>query len=140
MHVLPYLYFDGRCDEALGFYEKALGAQVGMKMRFKESPEPHGPGALPPGVEDNVMHAEFKIGDTTIFASDGIQIGKPTFHGISLTLACDDAAQAERYFAALAEGGQVQQPLIETFFSPRFGMVADRFGVSWAVIAAPAQQ
>jgi PhnB protein len=139
MHVLPYLTFDGRCEEALAFYEKALGAEVTVKMRFSDSPEPHPPGSLPPGVEHNVMHAEFKVGETTIFASDGVRVGRPTFQGVALTLASDDVAQAERHFAALSEGGEVQQSLIETFFAERFGMLADRFGVAWTVIAPPKQ-
>jgi len=133
MHVLPYLYFDGRCEEALRFYEKAVGGQVTALLRFKETPEPHPP--LPPGVEENVMHAEIRIGDTTLFASDGMRTGgQPSFQGISLTLAAGDEAEADRLFAALADGGEVRQPLTETFFSPRFGVLTDRFGVGWIVI------
>jgi PhnB protein len=136
MQVQSYLFFDGRCEEALGFYGRTLGAKVEMLMRFKESPEPHPPGALPPGAEDKVMHASFRIGDTTLMASDGHAQGKPVFQGFALTLEVADDAEAERVFAALAEGGQVQAPLTKTFFSSRFGMVSDRFGVPWMVIVA----
>jgi PhnB protein len=138
MHVLPYLYFHGHCEEAFVFYRRALGAEIVALMRFKESPEPHPPGALPPGHEDKVMHAELRIGETTLFASDGDRTGPPTFQGISLTLATDDVAQADRYFGALAEGGKVQVPLTQTFFSPRFGMLTDRFGLGWLIMAKQA--
>jgi PhnB protein len=134
MHVQPYLFFEGRCEEAFDFYREVLGAEVDMLMRFKDSPEPPPPGMVPPGSEDKVMHMSFRIGDTTIMASDGRCAGDPAFKGMSLSLAVPDEATADRLFAALAEGGQVQMPLGRTFFSPRFGMVADRFGVSWMVI------
>ena len=135
MQVQPYRFFDGRCEEAIEFYRKALGAEVGMLMRFKDSPEPM-QGKAPPG--DKVMHSSFRIGDTTVMASDGHCTGKPSFQGFSLSVTARDAADAERRFAALADGGKVQQPLIETFFSPRFGMVADRFGVLWMVLVEKA--
>jgi PhnB protein len=131
MQIQPYLFFDGRCEEALEFYGKALGAEVQMLMRFKDSPEPMGP-STPPG--DKVMHACFRVGETAVMASDGHCMGKPSFQGFSLSLSARSDAEAERIFGALAEGGKVQQPLIKTFFSSRFGMVADRFGVSWMVI------
>jgi PhnB protein len=137
MHVQPYLFFDGRCEEALEFYKSALGAKVEMLLRFKDSPEPPAPGMVPPGSGDKVMHTSFRIGDTTVMASDGRCQGEPSFQGISLALAAADEAEADRLFAALADGGQVQMPLAKTFFSPRFGMVADRFGVSWMVVTAP---
>ncbi len=136
MQVQPYLFFDGRCEEAVDFYRSALGAEVAMVMRFKDSPEPP-ECPLPPGAEDKVMHASFRVGDTTVMASDGRCEGRPSFHGFSLSLAVPDEADAERLFAALADGGQVQMPLTKTFFSPRFGMVADRFGVSWMIVVAP---
>jgi PhnB protein len=126
--VQPYLFFDGRCDEALEFYRKALGAEIGMLMRFKDSPEPCGDAA-----PDKVMHASFCVGGSTILASDGRCSGKPAFEGFGLSLTVPNAAEAERLFNALADGGQVQMPLAKTFFSPSFGMVADRFGVSWMV-------
>jgi len=136
MRVEPYLFFEGRCEEAIDFYRKALGAEVTMLMRFKDSPEPPAPGICPPGSQDKVMHANLRIGDTMVMLSDGRCQGKPGFQGVSLSLAVPDDAAAERAFTALVEGGQVQMPLTKTFFSPRFGMVADRFGVSWMVIVA----
>lgn len=134
MQVQPYLFFDGRCEEALEFYCKALGAEVTMLMRFKDSPEPQPEGMCPQGAEEKVMHASFNIGETTLMASDGYCTGKPSFQGFSLSLSAADPAQAERLFAVLADGGQVQMPLAKTFFSPCFGMVADRFGVGWMII------
>jgi len=136
MRVEPYLFFEGRCEEAIEFYRKALGAEVTMLMRFKESPEPPAPGMCPPGSQDKVLHANLRIGDTMVMVSDGRCQGTPGFQGFALSLAVPDDAAAERAFTALVEGGQVQMPLAKTFFSPRFGMVADRFGVSWMVIVA----
>jgi PhnB protein len=132
MQVQPYLFFDGRCEEAVEFYRSALGAEVAMLMRFKDSPEPPQPG-MPPGSENKIMHASLRIGETTVMASDGHCLGKPSFQGVSLSLTVPVDAEAERLFAALADGGQVQMPLTKTFFSSRFGMVADRFGVSWMI-------
>ena len=140
MQVQPYLFFEGRTEEALGFYREALGAEVTMLMRFSESPDPVPPGMVPSGSEDKVMHAEFRVGGATLMASDGRCSGQSRFGGVSLSLSVPDEATADRLFAALAEGGQVQMPIGKTFFSPRFGMVADRFGVSWMVTSpAPAQ-
>ncbi len=130
MQIGAYLFFDGRCEEAVGFYQRALGAELEMLMHFKDSPEPCDPGTVPPGSENQVMHASFRIGDTVVMASDGSCRGQPSFHGFALALTVPDEAEAERLFAALADGGQVQMPLARTFFSPRFGMVADHFGVS----------
>ncbi len=130
--VQPYLFFGGRCEEALAFYRTALGAQVDFLMRYKESPEPHPPGMVPPGFENKVMHATFRIGGTTLMASDGCEEGAK-FDGFSLSLAAPTEAEADRAFAALAAGGQVRMPLAKTFWSPRFGMVTDRFGVGWMV-------
>jgi PhnB protein len=134
MQVQPYLFFDGRTEEALEFYRGALGAEVTFLMRFKECPESQERSGVAPGAGDKVMHASFRIGDTTVMASDGECQGQPSFQGFSLSLTASDEAEAERLFGALAEGGQVRQPLIKTFFSPRFGMVADRFGVPWMVV------
>jgi PhnB protein len=134
MKVEPYLFFEGRCDEALEFYRKALGAEVTALYRYKDSPEPPEPGKCPPGSGDKVMHANVRIGETTLMASDGRCQGRPDFQGVSLSLAVADDVEAERKFAALADGGQVQMPLGPTFFSSRFGMVADRFGVMWMII------
>ena len=135
MQVQPYLFFDGRAEEALDFYARTLGAKVEMLMRHKDSPEPPPPGMVPPGAENKVMHACFRIGETQVMASDGRCTGKPAFQGFSLSVSANDEAHAKRLFNALADGGQVQMPLGKTFFSPAFGMVADRFGVSWMVIA-----
>jgi len=137
MAIQPYLFFEGRCEEAIEFYHRALGAKVEMLMRYKDGPEPPPPGMLPPGSESKVMHASFQIGDATILGSDGRCSGKPQFEGFSLSLTVTDEGQAERYFNALADGGEVRAPLTKTFFSPRFGMVADRFGVGWMIYVAP---
>ncbi len=136
MQVQPYLFFDGRCEEAVEFYRSALGAEVEMLMRFKDSPEPPSPGMVPPGAENKVMHAALRIGDAMVLASDGRCLGQPSFQGFALSLTAANEAEANRLFASLAEGGQVQMPLAKTFFSPRFGMVADRFGMSWMVYVA----
>ena len=137
MQIQPYLMFDGRCEEAIEFYRGAVGAEVVLLLRFKDGPEPTVPGMIPPGAENKVMHSSFRIGETTLLASDGRCTGKPSFEGISLSLTMPNEAEAERLFAALGVGGQVQMPLTKTFFSPRFGMVADRFGVSWMIYVAP---
>jgi PhnB protein len=138
MQVQPYLFLDGRCEEAIEFYKSKLGAKVEMLMRFKDSPEPAQPGMIPPGSENKVMHSCLRIGDTAVMASDGRCMGKPSFQGFSLSLTVPNEAEAERLFAnLLGDGGQVQMPLAKTFFSPRFGMVGDRFGVSWMIIVMP---
>ena len=137
MRVEPYLFFNGRCEEAVEFYKKALGAKVAVLMRFKDSPEPHAPGMLPPGSENKVMHVSFRVGDTTVMASDGFCKGQTDFQGLSLSLTVSNEAEADRVFAALADGGQVQMPLNKTFWSPRFGMVTDRFGLGWMVTVMP---
>ncbi len=137
MVVQPYLFFEGRCEEALDFYRQALGAKVGMMMRNREAPDQPPPGMLPPGSEDKIMHAAFKVGDATLMASDGRCSGQPDFRGVYLSLSVTSEAEADRIFGALAEGGQVHMPLGETFFARRFGMVADRFGLGWMVNLAP---
>lgn len=137
MQVTPYLAFNGRCEEAIEFYRRTLGAEAIMQMRYKDSPEPPPPGMVPPGSENKIMHASLRIGDTTVMASDGACQGQPSFQGFSLSLTASSQAEADRLFAALGDGGQVQMPLTKTFFSPRFGMVADRFGVSWMVYVEP---
>src|SRR5499426_1777289 len=135
MSVQPYLTFGGRCQEAVDFYRDVLGAEVEMLMRFKESPCPPQPGMVPDNWGDKVMHCSLKIGDTVLMASDGCAAsGEKNFQGFSLSLTVANEAEADRKFAALSDGGKVQAPLTKTFFSPRFGMVADRFGVSWMVI------
>src|SRR4051794_13444592 len=123
MEVQPYLFFEGRCEEALAFYRQALGAEVTALHRFRESPDP---GMAAAGGGDKVMHASFRVGTTTVLASDGGCQGPARFQGFALSLTVATVAEAERLFAALADGGQVQMPLTQTFFSPRFGMAADR--------------
>ena len=132
MQVQPYLFFDVRCEEALDFYRKSLGAQVDMTMRYKESPEPPPPGMVPPGYENKIMHSSFRVGDSTVMAADDCT-GHPKPQGFSLSITVPDEAQADKVFGALAEGGKVTMPLSKTFWSPKFGMVDDRFGVHWMV-------
>jgi PhnB protein len=128
--VQPYLFFNGRCEEALEFYRKSIGAEVTALMRFKDSPEKSNVHNM----ENKIMHANFSIGDTQIMASDGSGDSKPGFEGFALTLTVTTEAEANRLFSALSDGGQVQMPLAKTFYSPRFGMVIDRFGVLWMII------
>ena len=137
--VQPYLFFGGRCEEAIEFYRKALGAEVVMLARFKEAPEPQ-PG-LPECFEEKVMHATLRIGETMVMASDGRCEGEPNFEGFSLSITVPDEAEAERVFAALSEGGGlVTMPLEKTFWAPKFGMLQDRFGVGWMVSVMPKPQ
>jgi len=131
MQVQPYLFFDGRCDEAIDFYKTALGADVAMLMRWKDSPDK---SMCTPGNENKVMHSSVRIGETTMMASDGRNTGNPNFQGFALSLNAKDEADADRLFNALADGGKVTMALAKTFFSPRFGMVADKFGVNWMVL------
>jgi PhnB protein len=137
MQLQPYLNFDGRCEEAIEFYKRALGAEVEMLMRFKDNPEPPPPGMVPPGAENKIMHSSFRIAGTSVMAADMHCGGHPSFQGFSLSLTVPNKADADRLFAAPAGGGQVQMPLTKTFFSPGFGIVADRFGVSWMIHVAP---
>jgi PhnB protein len=134
MQVQPYLSFEGRCDEAVEFYRAAVGAEVLMLMRFKDSPDQ---SMITPESADKVMHVCMRIGDSQVMASDGRCTGKMAFDGISLSLTVADDADAERRFAALQDGGQITMPLTKTFFASKFGMVADRFGVHWMVMVAP---
>jgi PhnB protein len=132
MSLQPYLFFNGRCEEALAFYREALGAQIEMLMRYDDSPEP--PQApLPADSGHKVMHASVRIGDAMLMASDGLCTGTPKFDGFSLSFTARDSADAQRRFAALADGGQVHMPLGKTFWSACFGMLTDRFGVGWMV-------
>jgi len=130
MEIQPYLFLDGRCEEAIAFYRQALGAEPAMMMRFRDAPDQ---SMVPPGGSDKIMHARLQIGDTTLLLSDGRCRGQPNFQGFALSVTASDPAAAERLFNALSEGGAVQMPLAKTFFSPAFGMVADRFGVGWMV-------
>jgi len=131
MQVQPYLFFDGRCEEALDFYKRVLGAKVEMLVKFKEAPDQ---SMVKPGSENKVMHSTVKIGDTTVMASDGHCNGKPSFEGFSLSVDATSDAEAKRLFTALSEGGQVRMPMDKTFFASSFGMCADKFGVGWMVI------
>jgi PhnB protein len=137
--IQPYLFFEGRTEEALEFYKKALGAQVAMMLRYKESPDPARcpDGSAPPG--DKIMHSSFMVGDSHLMASDGFCSGKPEFKGFSLSYPAKDKADARKRFDALASGGKVTQPLTETFFADAFGMVEDKFGVTWMVLAGQKQ-
>jgi PhnB protein len=130
MSIQPYLFFDGRCDEAIAFYEKTVGAEIVMRMRWKDAPDQ---SMCSPDNAEKIMHACVKIGGSSVLASDGRCEGKPKFEGFALSYTVPDAAAAEKAFNALSDGGQVQMPLAKTFFSPSFGMCADKFGVSWMV-------
>ena len=136
MNVQPYLFFEGRCEEALDFYTRALDTKVDMLMRIREAPEPPPPGMMPPGSENKVMHASFRVGDTEVMVSDGRCSGQPRFDGFSLSITAKDEADARRKFDAMAVGGEVTMPLGRTFWSPCFGMLKDRFGVGWMVTVA----
>jgi PhnB protein len=131
--IEPYLFFNGSCEEAIEFYRKTLGAEVEMMMRFNESPEPQPPGTVPAGFENKIMHASFRIGQARVLASDGCSDEKPTFQGFSLSLSVPNEKEADHVFGALADGGQVKMPLTKTFWSPRFGMAEDRFGIGWMI-------
>lgn len=131
--IQPYLFFGGRCEEALAFYRQALGAEIDMVMRFNESPDPVPPGMLQPGFETKIMHSSFRVGGATVMAGDGCNEGA-AFNGFSLSLAVTSEDDARQLFSKLSDGGQVQMPLGKTFWSPCFGMVKDRFGVAWMVI------
>jgi PhnB protein len=133
MEIQPYLFFDGRCEEAVEFYKRALGAELEMLMRYRESPDPPPPGMVPPGYEDKVMHASLRVGGAVLMASDDCTGNAKQFEGFSLSLSVPDTPTADRMFNALAEDGEVQMPLGRTFWSPRFGMVKDRFGVHWMI-------
>lgn len=136
MQIQAYLDFKGRCEEAIDFYREALGAEVIMMMRFEESPDPIPPDMVAPGTEKKIMHSEIRIGDSRVMATDGYGAGEAKFEGVSLSIAVPDAATGERLFNALAEGGTVTMPFGRTFWSPGFGMLSDRFGVSWMVNTA----
>jgi PhnB protein len=133
MLVQPYLMFGGRCEEAIEFYRKSVGAEVEMLMRFKEAPDAPPPGMMPANWGDKVMHACLKLGDTQVLASDGCETTS-NFQGFSLALSVTSEADAARKFGALSDGGKVTMPLGKTFFAKSFGMVTDRFGINWMVI------
>ena len=133
--IQPYLHFEGRCEEAIEFYKRAVDAETGMLLRFKDSPEP--PPGIAPGMENKIMHAQFRIGETVIMGSDRRATGNPKFEGFALSLTVKTEADADKAFSALANGGKVEMPLGKTFFSARFGMVEDKFGVFWMVLVTP---
>jgi PhnB protein len=132
MQIQPYLFFNGNCEEAVEFYRRALGAEVQMLMRYRDSPEPPPPGTVPAGWENKVMHVSLSVGGAVVMASDGCS-DQPSFNGFSLSITVPDASSAERIFGALSDGGKVTMPLAKTFWSPRFGMLTDRFGIGWMV-------
>jgi PhnB protein len=132
--VQTYLFFHGRCEEALEFYQKAVGAKVEAKMRFSDSPEKTEDWRLAPGFENKIMHSSFRVGSTVVMASDGCGDSALEFKGFSLALSVPTEAEADRVFAALSDGGKVTMPLMKTFWSPKYGMLADRFGVEWMVM------
>jgi PhnB protein len=134
MIVNPYLNFNGRCEEALEFYREAIGAQIEMVMRNNQSPDEPPPGMLPPNSGNKIMHSSFRVGDTVIMATDGGCGGEGKFEGVSLAVSVKTEAEADRIFNGLASGGQVRMPLTKTFFSPRFGMLADKFGLGWMIV------
>jgi len=136
MKVQPYLFFDGRCEEALEFYKKAIGAEIGMMMRVGESPEENSADAP----ANAILHASFFVGSSLIMASDGFAKGQPKFEGFCLSINAENEEECKEFFEALADGGQITQPLIKTFFSPSFGMVKDKFGVHWMVTVPGNQQ
>ncbi len=136
MKLEPYVFFNGRCDEAIAFYKEALGAEVTFLMRTNESPDPIPPGALPVGFENKVMHATLNIGGSSVMVSDGNSTAPSGFKGFRLSLGVGTAEEAERIFNALLPGGNVIVPLGKTFWSPAFGMLNDKFGMGWMVIAA----
>jgi PhnB protein len=138
--IQAYLFFNGNCEQAVEFYRKALGAEVEMTMRFKESPDAPPPGMVPPNWGDKIMHTSFRVGQTTVMASDGCGPEAKGFQGFSLSLAVFTEAEADRYFNALAEGGKVNMPLTKTFWSPRFGMLEDKFGIGWMINVVPPGQ
>lgn len=135
MPVQPYLFFEGRAEEALQFYVQAVGAEITVLMRYKESPDPAG---CPPGSAEKIMHANLRIGDGMVMASDGRCSGQTHFQGFGLSLPAKDPIEAKKFFDALAEGGRVEMPLAKTFFSESFGVLVDRFGVTWMVMVEPA--
>jgi len=134
MPIQPYIFFEGRCEEAIEFYKSALGAKVEMLMRYKQAPDQ---SMISPGSAEKVMHAAIKIGDATVLMSDGRNSGKANFQGFFLTLYAKDPPEADKLFNALLDGGEVRMPLDKTFFSPRFGMLADKFGLGWMIIVQP---
>jgi PhnB protein len=139
MNIRPYLFFEGRCEEAIGFYRDSLGAEVRMLLRYKDAPEQSpDQSTVKPENAEKIMHASLQIGETMVLASDGHVSGQPAFNGFGLTINVATDAEAERIFTALGVGGTVRMPMEKTFFASRFGMVSDRFGVLWLIMAGGA--
>jgi PhnB protein len=134
MQIQPYLFLDGRCEEAIDLYKSVFGAEVGMLMRWKDSPDK---SMCTPTNENKVMHSSVTIGESRLMMSDGRNSGAPKFEGFALSVNAKDEADADRMFNALGNGGQVTMPMSKTFFSPRFGMVADKFGMQWMIMVEP---
>ncbi len=136
MKVQAYVTFGGRCEEALEFYRKSIGAEVTGLLRWKDSPDANMKG--PPGYEEKVMNAAFRIGETELMADDGMGEQQAEFKGMTLAIEVANDAEAKRVFTALGDGGSVQMPLMKTFWTSSFGMLTDKFGVPWMVnVAAP---
>lgn len=135
MLVEPYLFFNGRCEEAIECYRRIFGSPAAELMRYQDSPEPP-PMPLPPDWGPKIMHGALRIGDTLVMASDGCSAEPAPFAGFSLSVTMPNAEAAALAFERLAEGGDIRMPLGATFFSPCFGMVADRFGICWMLIVA----
>ena len=136
MKVESLITFGGRCEEALEFYKKSVGAEVTALMRWKESPDAAMKG--PPGYGEKIMHANFRIGETQLMAEDGLGDKAAEFKGMTLAIEAADDAEAKRVFTALGEGGKVTMALMKTFWTSSFGMLTDKFGVPWVVnVTAP---
>ena len=133
MQLTPYLFFDGKCAEAIDFYKSAIGADIVFMMQYKDAPEPLPEGMNSPELQDCVMHASFKIGDSEVMASDAPPGNHKGHNGFSLSITVADENEAKKTFAAMSDGGKVQMPLGPTFFSPCFGTLVDKFGVEWMV-------
>jgi PhnB protein len=136
-NIQPYLFFRGRCEEAISYYKEKLGAEVIMMLRFKDNPEKPGPASVPSALDQKIMHASLRIAGATIMLSDGMKSGPVDFHCMALSLSVASEAEADRLFNALASDGTVEMPMAKTFFAPRFGSVADKFGVSWMIMVEP---
>lgn len=132
--IQPYVFFRGRCEEAIEYYKRTLGAEVVMLMRFKDNPDNPAPGTMPADLDDRVMHAQLRIAGADLMMSDGMKSGAVDFSCVSLSLTVDSKADADRLFQALAADGRVEMPIGPTFFATHFGAVADRFGVSWMIM------
>ena len=137
MKVQAYLSFGGRCEEALAFYKTSIGAEVTSLMRWRDSPDTG--MKSPPGDEEKIMNAAFRIGETELMADDGMGDKHAEFKGMTLAIEVVDDAEAKRVFTALGEGGNVTMPLMKTFWTSSFGMLTDKFGVPWMVNVAAAK-